>query len=90
MAVPGKQIGGECFHVRDCYVWAEISYLDSPTAYREFLPQPAVPPRTVVDSDLMMLDSCEKAGIPRGWMSLLVCCFLAAIVLWLYLLYFQL
>ena len=84
MAIPGKQIGGECFHGRDCYVWAEISYLDSSTDYREFLPQPAVPPRT--DSDLMMLDSCQQAGSLGGWTPLLVCCLLAAAA---FLLYFE-
>jgi hypothetical protein len=36
---PGKQqIGGSTVHVGDCYVWAAISYLDSPTDYRECLP----------------------------------------------------
>jgi hypothetical protein len=34
-----KEIGGEVIHVRDCYVWAEIYYLDSPSDYREYLPQ---------------------------------------------------
>lgn len=26
-------------HIQDCRVWAEIYYLDSPTDYREYLPQ---------------------------------------------------
>ena len=34
-----KEIGGEGIHVRDCCVWAEIYYLDSPSVYREYLPQ---------------------------------------------------
>jgi hypothetical protein len=34
-----KEIGGEGIHIRDCYVWAEIYYLDSPSDYREYLPQ---------------------------------------------------
>ena len=34
-----KEIGGERIHVRDCYVWTEIYYLDSPSDYREYLPQ---------------------------------------------------
>ncbi len=25
-------------HVADCYIWAAIQYLDSPTDYREYLP----------------------------------------------------
>ena len=34
-----KEIGGEGVHVRDCYVWMEISYLDSPSDHREYIPQ---------------------------------------------------
>jgi hypothetical protein len=30
--------GGTAVHVRDCYVWAEIQYLDSATDYHEYLP----------------------------------------------------
>jgi hypothetical protein len=33
-----RKIGGKFAHVGDCYVWAEIYYLDSLTDYREFLP----------------------------------------------------
>jgi len=33
----GRQIGGTTVHVTDSYIWATISYLDSPTDYREFL-----------------------------------------------------
>ena len=33
-----KEIGGEGIRVRDCYVWTEIYYLDSPSDYREYLP----------------------------------------------------
>lgn len=32
---------GTSFRVRDCYIWAEIFYLDSPTDYREYLPEQA-------------------------------------------------
>ena len=48
-------VGGQPFHVRDSYVWAEIYYLDSPTDYRECLPQYATTVR--VDSELIFLDS---------------------------------
>jgi len=33
-----EEIGGTTVHVGDCYVWAQIRYLDSPTHYRECLP----------------------------------------------------
>jgi hypothetical protein len=53
-----KQIGGEAVHIRDCYVWAEIYYLDSKTDYREYLPEP---PRSLPDSELVMLDSSRES-----------------------------
>jgi len=31
------QVGGTTARVGDCYLWAEIHYLDSPTDYRECL-----------------------------------------------------
>ena len=34
-----KKIGGEAIHFRDSYVWTEIYHLDSPSDYREYLPQ---------------------------------------------------
>jgi len=50
-----QQIGGTGIHVGDCYVWAEIHYLDSPTDYSEFLP--CKQPRPVApSSQLVMLD----------------------------------
>ncbi|HXY10204.1 MAG TPA: hypothetical protein VEI52_20345 [Terriglobales bacterium] len=53
---PGKdQIGGSAVHVGDCYIWAAISYLDSPTDYRECLPHGRR--RTLrFDNELVMLD----------------------------------
>ena len=62
------QDGGTGIHVGDCYVWAEIHYLDSPTDYREFLPcnHPRPVPATI---ELVMLD--DKVPIPRITWSLL-------------------
>jgi hypothetical protein len=51
-----SRIGGESVRVGDCWVWAEIKYLDSPTDYREFLPQSAVRWRHTSGDDLVMLD----------------------------------
>ena len=66
-----KEIGGEGIHVRDCYVWAEIYYLDSPSDYREYLPQD---PHWSPDGHrLEMLDSprqsLRSAGDPSGSMA---------------------
>lgn len=58
-----KQIGGEPFHVRDCYVWAEIFYLDSGTDYREYLPEYSVRPPTLLQSNLVLLGD---SGSDRG------------------------
>ena len=51
-----KQIGGEPYHVRDCYVWAEIFYLDSATDYREYLPECSVGPPMLLHADFVLLD----------------------------------
>jgi hypothetical protein len=53
--VEHKKVACTAFHVRDCYVWAEIYYLDSPTDYREYLP------RGSGFGDLVMLD-CSPAS----------------------------
>lgn len=45
----------EGIHIRDCYIWAEIYYLDSPTNYRECLPRTAAP--ELRGDDLVLLDS---------------------------------
>lgn len=48
---------GTSFHVKDCYVWSEIYYLDSATDYREYLPQNI---RHSGFGELMMLDSAQS------------------------------
>lgn len=50
-------------HIGDCYVWAEIYYLDSPTDYREYLPQHRAQQRTVA-GDLVML---EPSAFSQRW-----------------------
>jgi hypothetical protein len=34
-----EAIAPNSFWIRDCYTWAEINYLDSPSDYREYLPE---------------------------------------------------
>jgi hypothetical protein len=53
-----KQTGGMAVHVKDCYLWAEIQYLDSSTDYRESLSANRVPPFS--DSELTLED--ERTG----------------------------
>ena len=50
-----RWIGGNGSHVGDCYVWAEINYLDSATDYREFLLCNAPSPMPPI-GELVMLD----------------------------------
>lgn len=45
------------FHVADCYVWAEIYYLDSATDYREYIYRHASGYTGGKDDGLVMLDS---------------------------------
>lgn len=47
--------GGREFHVADCYIWAEIYYLDSPTDYREYLPLKDVSIQSKPCSEQMVL-----------------------------------
>jgi len=62
MVSQNKRIGGEAVHIRDCYVWAEIYYLDSKTDYREHLPEhaPSLP-----ENELIMLDSSRESPNPN-------------------------
>lgn len=48
---------GRTSHVRDCQMWAEIDYLDSPTDYREYLPGQRPSPYMSDRNDLVILDS---------------------------------
>jgi hypothetical protein len=60
-----ERIGGTAAHVGDCLVWAEIYYLDSPTDYRECLPNHHRQP-VRIDSQLVMLDpAIPKASFTR-------------------------
>lgn len=67
MTTRTRDAAGESFHVRDCYVWAEIFYLDSPTDYREYLPQARTRP-PAGEGQLVMLD--ELRALPASRTSL--------------------
>ena len=78
----GETEGG--ISIENCYVWAEIYYLDSPTDYREYLPQHCVQQCPVAE-DLVMLDSSSvfsrtsRARHLRLWPMVLLC----ALISWL-------
>lgn len=78
-----NEIGGRTLHVRDCYVWSEIYYLDSPTDYREYLPEHRAAPRIIPDDSLVMLDSSSRPskhrsswGFPFLMVFVVICYFL--------------
>jgi hypothetical protein len=60
MPIPNHNIGGFSMRVPDCYIWSEIYYLDSPTDYRECLPQHIIHPSDVSHTELSILDSSEN------------------------------
>ncbi len=64
-----KQIGGKSVHIRDCYIWAEIYYLDSKTDYREYLPER---PQARPECELVMLDSSWESPNPNFIVGLLI------------------
>ena len=47
---------GEEFHVADAYIWAQIYYLDSPTDYREHLPDNDKPQGILRVEPMVLLD----------------------------------
>jgi hypothetical protein len=49
-----QRAGGVCVHIADCYVWAEIYYLDSPTDYREYLSENCALPRPLRGNPVML------------------------------------
>jgi hypothetical protein len=59
-----RECGGD-IHIGDSYVWAEIYYLDSPTDYREYLPQHCAQ-QCPVAGDLVMLDSSVFSQTSRA------------------------
>ena len=63
MVTQYKLICGEPVHIRDCYVWAEIYYLDSDTDYREYLTER---PNALPESELVMLDSPRESPNPNS------------------------
>ena len=65
MSEPNKHANVQEFHVADCYVWAEIYYLDSATDYREYLAGDANRRIGGKDDGLVMLDSQFDPSIAR-------------------------
>ena len=89
MSCANNEIGGDSFHVRDCYVWAEIFYLDSATDYREYLPHtPLARPRLIGDELTMLSEESPMRATGRrlvrwlkhGLLSLTVILFFAMLL----------
>ena len=60
-----RRVGGESIHVGDCQIWAEIYYLDSPTDYREYLPQNHSF-RQILAAEMALLDSTPSTRRPKA------------------------
>ena len=77
-----KETDGAGVHIQDCYLWAEIQYLDSSTDYRESLSANRVPP--FGDNELTLEDERTSWGWEKLCAStlgaFLVCMFLLLIV----------
>ena len=73
-----KWIGGNGSHVGDCYVWAEINYLDSATDYREFLPCNAPSPMPPIGELVMLGDGAAFSRTILSWL-LAACSWLSAV-----------
>jgi hypothetical protein len=76
-----QRIGGESAQIGDCYVWAEINYLDSPTDYREYLPRKCAHPRNIPGNDLVMLESHKspRSSETKLWSPWMVLLFMSMI-----------
>jgi hypothetical protein len=73
-----QRIGGESVQISDCWVWAEINYLDSPTDYREYLPQNCARSGTIPANDAIVLGSCvfPQRSKVRQWSHCLILLFI--------------
>jgi hypothetical protein len=76
-----QRIGGENVRIGDCYVSAEINYLDSPTDYREYLPNNCARPRNIPCNDLVVLESqaSPRSSKAKHWSPWLVFLFILMI-----------
>jgi hypothetical protein len=72
-----NKISGSTTQVGDCYIWAEIQYLDSTTDYREFLPNNL--PRASPGDEFVLLDDIPHRRVILAWF--LACAFFACVCL---------
>lgn len=72
--------GGQGFHVADCYIWAEIYYLDSPTDYREYLPRQVSPVQSNPGNQhMVLLDDQPRPGFLTSFAKFLFYCLAMAL-----------
>lgn len=73
--------GGYEFHVADCYVWAAIYYLDSPTNYREYLPANVRPvQRKECNEQMVLLDDEKRPHFLKSFSQLFFYCSIITLV----------
>lgn len=65
-------------HLQDWRVWAEINYLDSPTEYREYLPNASTQNRAI-SADFVLL-STKRPSKGRRWIWPVITCLVVALI----------
>jgi hypothetical protein len=78
-----ERFGGYAIRISDCQIWAGIFYLDSPTNYREFLPQSRE--RSSMGSEALVIidERHQHACVPyRFWLVFIPILFLIGYVLY--------
>ena len=82
-----KLVSGQSVHIRDCCLWSEIHYLDSPTDYRELLSQYQLQAGTALHNDILPLGSAgswtgsrTRFGSLLGWVLSSLAFFLATLL----------
>jgi hypothetical protein len=68
-----KTIGGQAIHIGDCYIWAEIYYLDSSTDYSEYISNPNPERIAATAGEFVTLDNgCQFWGAVFEFLIVLV------------------
>lgn len=66
-------------HHQDWRVWAEINYLDSPTEYREYLPNASIQNRAI-SAEFVLLSASKRPSKGRRWILPVITCLVVALI----------
>lgn len=84
MSIFSNEYRETAFNIRDCYVWSEIHYLDSPTDYREYLPHYGAYAHSIPSNDFVLLDSSSHLSTHRHYplIASLILILIIGLLLW--------